>query len=30
MIKQFERYRGYGFPVGANLRDLFIGDDANL
>jgi hypothetical protein len=29
-LKWFERYRGYGFPVGANLRDLLIGDDTNL
>jgi hypothetical protein len=28
--KWAERYRGYGFPVGGNLRDLLIGDDANL
>ena len=26
----FERYRGYGFPVGGPLRDLLIGDDRNL
>jgi hypothetical protein len=29
-LKWFERYRGYGFPVGCNLRDLLIGDDTNL
>ena len=29
-LKWFERYRGYGFPVGANLRDLLIGDDRKL
>jgi hypothetical protein len=29
-LKWFERYRGYGFPVGRNLRDLLIGDDTNL
>jgi hypothetical protein len=29
-LKWAERYRGYGFPVGANLRDLLIGDDMNL
>src|SRR5258707_8343018 len=26
-LKWFERYRGYGFPVGCNLRDLLIGDE---
>jgi hypothetical protein len=25
-----ESYQGYGFPVGANLRELLIGDDMNL
>ena len=29
-LKWFERYRGYGFPVGCNLRDLLIGDDTSL
>jgi len=29
-LKWFERYRGYGFPVGCNLRDFLIGDDRNL
>ena len=29
-LKWFERYRGYGFPVGCNLRDLLIGDDTNM
>ena len=29
-LKWFERYRGYGFPVGCNLRDLLIGDDRKL
>jgi hypothetical protein len=29
-LKWFERYRGYGFPVGCNLRDLLIGDDTTL
>jgi hypothetical protein len=29
-LKWAERYRGYGFPVGGNLRDLLIGDDTNL
>lgn len=29
-LKWFERYEGYGFPVGRSLRDLLIGDDRNL
>ena len=29
-LKWFEQYRGYGFPVGCNLRDMLIGDDAKL
>lgn len=29
-LKWFERYRGYGFPVGGNLRDLLIGDETRL
>jgi hypothetical protein len=29
-LSWFERYRGYGFPVGGQLRDLLIGDDRNL
>jgi hypothetical protein len=29
-LQWFERSRGYGFPVGGNLRDLLIGDDADL
>jgi hypothetical protein len=27
-LRWFEPGRGYGFPVGGNLRDLLIGDDA--
>ena len=29
-LKWSERYEGYGFPIGGNLRDLLIGDDRNL
>jgi hypothetical protein len=29
-LQWFEPGRGYGFPVTGNLRDLLIGDDANL
>jgi hypothetical protein len=29
-LRWSERYRGYGFPVGRNLRDLLIGDDTDL
>jgi hypothetical protein len=29
-LKWHEPNRGYGFPVGYNVRDLLIGDDLNL
>jgi hypothetical protein len=29
-LKWVEGRRGYGFPVGHNVRDLLIGDDLNL
>jgi hypothetical protein len=29
-LRWHESYRGYGFPVGANLRNRLIGDDMNL
>ena len=29
-LRWHESYQGYGFPVGANSRELLIGDDMNL
>jgi hypothetical protein len=29
-LRWSERYRGYGFPVTFNLRDLLVGDDVRL
>jgi hypothetical protein len=29
-LKWFEKYQGYGFPLGGNVREMLIGDDKNL